>query len=181
MNSLSQTLALQEIKLSRNRELIELGTYISISFFVPFLLGHPQLLVGTLVNAALVLSALHLKDHKILPIIMLPSVAVLARGLIFGPFTMYLIYTLPFIWLGNLALVYFIKRLYLNFQWNKYLSLAISIIIKVLLLYLSASMLIKLGVLPKVFAISMGTIQLYTALLGSSLALISQKVSRAHK
>ena len=110
---------------------------------------------------------------------MLPSVAVLARGLIFGPYTVYLLYTLPFIWIGNSILVYSIKRLYLSAGVNKYLSLILSIGAKVLVLYASAMALIALGVLPKIFATSMGMLQLLTAVLGCVLALSVQKFIRA--
>lgn len=171
MDSLSSVLALQEIKLGKNREMTEYAIYTTAAFVVPFMIAQPQLVVGTLVNAALILSALNLKNAKLLPVILLPSVAVLSRGLIFGPFTMYLLYTIPFIWIGNSALVYIIKRFYLGAKWNKYLSLALGIVAKVLFLYVAANILIKLGVLPKVFATAMGVFQLYTAIAGSVLAL----------
>ena len=66
MDSLSNVLALQEIKLSRNREITEYVVYTVVAFAVPFLIGQPQLVVGTLVNAALMLSALNLKNNKVL-------------------------------------------------------------------------------------------------------------------
>ncbi len=179
MDSLSNVLALQEIKLSRNREMAEYAVYTAVAFAVPFLIGQPQLVVGTLVNTALILSALNLKNNKVLPVILLPSVAVLARGLIFGPFTMYLLYTIPFIWIGNSVLVYSIKRLYLANGVNKYLALALSIMAKVLIIYLSATLLIGLEILPKIFTTAMGTFQLITAVLGCILALSAQKLIKA--
>ena len=86
----------------------------ALCFAVPFLIGHPQLFVGSVVNAALVFAALHFKKYQILPIIILPSLAVATRGLVFGPFTIFLVYLIPFIWLGNMALVWGIK--YFSFQ-----------------------------------------------------------------
>ncbi|MBU0627442.1 hypothetical protein KKG31_04880 [Patescibacteria group bacterium] len=71
----------------------------------------------------LVLSALNLKKYAILPIILLPSLAVLARGLIFGPFTIFLLYMIPAIWLGNFLLVWGIKYFHLTKNWNRWLAL----------------------------------------------------------
>jgi hypothetical protein len=86
-----------ELVLSSWTKAILLAIYIVASFALPFLLGHPQLLVGILVNAFLVLGALHMKKYSLLPLIMLPSLGVLARGVVFGPFTMFLVYMIPLI------------------------------------------------------------------------------------
>ena len=67
------------------QQVIELVAYSFIAFFIPFFIGHPQLLVGTMVNAALILSGVYLKRNFLLPVIFMPSIAVLSRGLIFGP------------------------------------------------------------------------------------------------
>lgn len=172
MDSHSSVWSLRDTGLSRKHRALEFSLCVIAAFSVPFFIGQPQLIVGTIVNAALILSALHFKNYKVMPVILLPSLAVLMRGLIFGPFTYFLIYTIPFIWMGNSALVYVIKRLYLGAGWNKNLALAISICAKVLILYLSATLLIRFGVLPKVFAISMGVLQLYTAVAGSLVVLL---------
>ncbi len=175
MDYLTKTLDLKELEFSKNQEAVQYVVYVAAAFLVPFFIGQPQLVVGTIVNASLILTALNFKGNKILPVILLPSVAVLSRGLIFGPFTMYLILTMPFIWIGNSVLVYSIKRFYLGAKWNKYFVLTFSIIAKVLLLYLSTSLLIKTGILPKIFSTSMGMFQLYTAIAGCALALIVQR------
>jgi len=94
-----KTFSLNEYQLSYKQELIELFIYSLLSFFIPFILSHPQLLVGTIVNSALVLAALNLRGIRLLPVIMLPSLAVLSSGLIFGQFTYYLLYLIPAIWL----------------------------------------------------------------------------------
>ena len=83
-----------------------------LSFIVPFSLGHPQWLVGTIINASLFLAAIFLPKKFFTPLIILPSLGVLGRGIIFGPFTSFLIYFLPFIWLGNLILILVFKMLY---------------------------------------------------------------------
>jgi len=83
-----------------------------LSFFAPFAFGHPQWLVGTIVNACLFLGAVYLPKKYYIPLAVLPSLGVLARGLVFGPFTYFLVYFLPFIWLGNLILILVFKKIY---------------------------------------------------------------------
>ena len=75
------------------------------AFCIPFFLSGPQLLVGSVVNTMLFLAAGRLNKQHLLPLAVLPSVAVLARGLVFGPFTAFILYFLPIIWIGNLILM----------------------------------------------------------------------------
>ena len=182
MDSLAKSLSLQEVTYSSKTR--ELGEYLAISaaaFLIPFSIGAPQILVGSLVNAALVLAALNFKNERLLPVILLPSLAVLTRGLVFGSFTPYLVYTIPFIWIGNSLLVVATKKLYLASKMNRQLSVGIGIALKVVFLYATALILIKLGVLPQIFAKAMGVLQLITAVLGMVLALGLNKVIRTNK
>ncbi|MGV8163096.1 MAG: hypothetical protein ACP5N2_07225 [Candidatus Nanoarchaeia archaeon] len=153
------------------QEYSELVIYSALAFLIPFLLAHPQIVVGVVVNAALVLSALNMKDYKLLPVIMLPSIAVLSRGLIFGPFTMFLIYLIPFIWIGNSILVYAFKELKLKRKMNSVFTLLIGATAKTVFLFLCALLLVKTGVIPAPFLVTMGVFQLYTALAGGAIAL----------
>lgn len=178
MRAIATALSLTEINVSRKVRVLEFIAYAAVAFAVPFLLGHPQLLVGSIVNASLVLAALNLKNYKILPIILLPSFAVLSRGLVFGPFTYLLVFTMPFIWVGNFMMVYIIKYFYVMKKMNKWLILILSIAAKVAFLYVAALVLIRIGLLPKVFATSMGVLQLYTAVIGTVLALSVQSIKK---
>ena len=90
------------------------------SFAIPFILGHPQWLVGSVVNASLFLAAIFLTEKFFLPLSIFPSIAVLLRGVIFGPFTYFLIYFLPFIWLANLILIFSFKIIYNRLKINFY-------------------------------------------------------------
>ena len=141
----------------------------ALAFFVPFMLKHPQMLVGTIVNASLILGATYLKGYKLLPVIMLPSLGVLAAGLIFGPFTIFLIYMIPFIWIGNAIFAYSYKALYLKLK-SHYLSIPLSALMKSLFLFSAALMLVSVGLLPSLFLSVMGVFQLYTAVLGGTAA-----------
>ena len=160
-----------EVVLSLWTRSILLTVYILWSFTLPFLIGHPQLLVGILINTFLVLWALHMKKYATLPLIILPSLAVLARGIIFGPFTIFLVYMIPIIWLGNFLLVWGIKYFYLTKSRNKFFAVGISALGKFLLLCSIAWILVSLHILPKIFLTTMGLIQLGTAITGWILAI----------
>lgn len=169
----------QDYGLSYMKENIEMVVYSVLCFFVPLFIGHPQIVVGVAVNASLVLAAFNLRKYKLLPVILLPSLGVLSRGLIFGPFTVYLIYMIPFIWIGNYLLVHAIKRFHLFKRKNRYLSIGLGIAAKVLFLFAAAYVLVNLGVLPAMFLTAMGAIQLYTAVAGSAVALGAQKIKKS--
>jgi hypothetical protein len=160
----------QDYALGFLQENLELVIYSLIAFFVPFLIGHPQYVVGVVVNAALIMAALNLKDYRLLPIIMLPSLAVLSRGMIFGPFTFFLVYMIPFVWIGNFILVYVFKKLHFGNKMNKWVTLGIGAGLKTLFLFGAAFTLVKLELLPVFFLTTMGLFQLYTALAGGALA-----------
>ena len=146
----------------------------SLSFLVPFSIAQPQLLVGTIVNAALVAGAFKLKGWELLPLIVLPSLGTLSAGLVFGPFTPFLVVMLPFIWIGNALLVFAVKRFAAAAEKNnagKYaLGNAVGIAAKTVFLFASAFALYSLQLVPVVFLTAMGVFQLITALAGAALA-----------
>ncbi len=159
-----------ETELSFLQENIEFLTYFLISFSIPFILGHPQWLVGTIVNTALVLGAMNLKFNKILPVIMVPSIGVLSAGLLFGTYTHFLLYLIPFIWIGNGILVWGMKYLHLKNKNNYAVSLLLSSITKTLFLFLSVFTLVVFKIIPSPMLGAFGLFQLYTALAGGGLA-----------
>lgn len=139
-------------------------------FAIPFFFGHSQLATGTIVNSMLLFSVIKLSSKSTLLIAVLPSLAVLARGMIFGPLTVFLIYFLPFIWLGNLFFMNIFKKSYLKIGFVP--GLLISSIIKALFLYIVANIFFNFHIIPIAFLTSMGIIQLLTALLGGGLTWI---------
>jgi len=145
-----------------------------LTFFLPFTLGHPQWLVGTLVNTCLFSAAIYLPKKYFIPLSVLPSLGVLARGIIFGPLTMFLIYFLPFIWLGNLVLILSFKFLFSKFKFV--LSAGFASAIKFLFLFLTADIYFKLSVVPAVFLQTMGQNQFADALAGGLIAFIIFKI-----
>jgi hypothetical protein len=155
-----------------NQQFVEMIFYSIICFLVPFFFGHPQLVVGIIVNAALVLAALRLDTAKAIPVILTPSLGVLARGLIFGPYTIYLVYMIPFIWFGNAILVYLVKKFN-----KKSFGLGVGAVTKTAFLFLSAYVLAHLSVLPVVFLTGMGVLQFITAAIGGIVALGIHRIS----
>ena len=145
------------------------------SFVVPFLLGHPQWLVGTIVNASLFVAAIFLTEKFFLPLSIFPSIAVLLRGIIFGPFTYFLIYFLPFIWLANLILIFVFKIIYNRLKNNVYflkffLSVFLSAFLKFLFLSTISRIYFNFHLVPAIFLQTMGINQFFTALSGGILA-----------
>ncbi|MBN2518585.1 MAG: hypothetical protein JXB14_07070 [Candidatus Altiarchaeota archaeon] len=153
--------------------------YFQLAFFVPFFIGQPQLLVGTIVNAMLVISALELDTKRTIPVIFAPSLAVLARGLIFGPFTPFLALMVPFIWASNALLVIIVKSL--KNRRDYWISLGLAVVAKSGFLFLSALALISLSVLPVLFLTTMGELQLVTAILGGVVAFSAIKSGATKK
>ncbi len=141
-----------------------------LSFSIPFSLGHPQSLVGTIVNACLFLTAIFLPRKFILPLIILPSLGVLSRGIIFGPLTMLLVYFLLFIWLANLVLILVFKKFFSHL--NYFFSIFLAATAKSLFLFTIASVYFQLSLAPKIFVQLMGLNQFFTALAGGIISWI---------
>ncbi|MCX6732055.1 MAG: hypothetical protein NTV98_00770 [Candidatus Roizmanbacteria bacterium] len=149
------------------------------SFLIPFLISGPQLLTGTIVNALLFLFALKVKSKSALPIVILPSIGALLNGILFGRFTVFLLYFLPFIWVGNYVLVQTFSSL------TKKNSLMVSVIgsslFKCGILFATAYTLTLTKIVPMIFLQSMGLFQLATALVGGMVALfINTIISQKH-
>ena len=161
LSSLSTLTA--DIRPTRFKELTEFSLYSLLAFSIPFMLAGPQLFVGTLVNMSLIGSALYVKGRKLLPIMILPSLGVLSRGVLFGPLTMYLLYMLPFIWLGNAVLVLSVKYFHLRLKQPYAFGAVLGSVLKFALLFSSTYLLYALGVVPAAFLVAMGAMQLLTA------------------
>ncbi|GAG05269.1 unnamed protein product, partial [marine sediment metagenome] len=140
--------------------------YTIVAFFLPFFVGHPQIVVGVLVNTLLITSALNVKGYKLLPVIIAPALGALSRGILFGPFTVFLLYMIPFIWVGNSILVFAFKWLNFDKKINYWITLLIGSITKALFLFAIAYLLVSMKVLPALFLTAMGIFQFYTAVLG---------------
>jgi hypothetical protein len=166
MNYIYKLANLQDYVLSNISQYFEMILYSVVCFSLPLLIGHPQIVVGVVVNALLITSALNLKGYNLLPVIIVPALGALSRGILFGPFTIYLLYLIPFIWIGNAILVFSFKWLRLYLKKSYWLTLLLGSAAKAGFLFLAAFILFKLNIIPIIFLTAMGAIQLTTAIMG---------------
>lgn len=130
-----------------------------------------QLIIGSIVNSALVISALNLKGwKKIVLVTTMPSLSTIVSGYIFGPVSIPMLYMMPAIWLGNFALIFSFKFLMLKKKQYYWLSAIVGIIAKVLIIFGLFSLIKLFGVFPQkaipTLQKSMSLIQLITATIG---------------
>ena len=142
-----------------------------------------QLIVGTIVNAALVVSAINLKGWaKILGIVTMPSISTILSGYVFGTASVYMVYMIPAIWIGNFALIYSYKFLMLGKNKHYFLAGIVGIIVKVAIIFALFNLNNLFGVFPEklvtTLSTAMGTTQLITATLGVILAFIIYKIEK---
>lgn len=157
MNEETTTINIKSVTIYQN-------VIVSLAFLIPFLISGPQLLTGTLVNCLLILGTRFVDKKNHIIISVLPSIAAVLNGLIFGKFTIFLIYFLPFIWFGNLVLIKSI--IYLKEKLPLSLSLISGVFIKTIILYFVANIYYKFNIIPEIFLTAMGVFQLVTGALG---------------
>ena len=181
---------------SKNIDIIQTILIFLIALLVPTFLGgiltsifgstsvistNSQLIVGTIVNAALVTSVINLKGlGKILGIVTMPSISTILSGYVFGTASVYMVYMIPAIWLGNFALIYSYKLLMLGKNKHYFLAGIIGIIVKVAIIFGLFNLINVFGVFPEklvtTLSTAMGTTQLITATLGVIVAFIIYKL-----
>ncbi len=151
-------------------------------FFIPIILNHVQfqnqIIIGSIVNFFLASSAMYLSFKKSLPVILLPAVGAVISGIIFSSFTLFLVYLMPFIWIGNALFVYFIKNFNLVNKINYFVSVITAGIIKSVFIFSATLFLVFLGIVPAVFLVPMGLIQFITASIGGSLAFAGKTIKK---
>jgi hypothetical protein len=152
---------------------LQLLALAGLAFMIPFTLGHPQQLVGVLVNALIIRAALTLPRDRALPVAFAPTLGVLARGLLFGPFTFYVALMMPLIWAGNYILLWAF-----SLRGNYALTLGLSSLAKAAFLYSGACALYGAGLMPAALLPAMGAFQLATAVAGGVLAYCELKAER---
>ena len=169
---------LQDYYIGYVQQYVEVVIYSTIGFFLPFLVGHPQIVVGVIVNSLLILSALNLQKYKLLPLVIMPSLGALSRGILFGPFTLYLLYFIPFIWIGNSILVFAFKHFNLKEKRNYFVTLFAGSFLKAAFLFSIAYLFVSIKLVPVVFLTAMGVMQLTTALMGGVVAYGTQRIKK---
>ncbi len=142
-----------------------------------------QLVVGTIVNAALVTSAINLKGWaKILGVVTMPSISTILSGYVFGTASVYMVYMIPAIWLGNFALIYSYKLLMLGKNKHYFLAGVVGIVVKVAIIFALFNIINLFGVFPEKLIENlrnaMGLTQLITATLGVLVAFVIYKLEK---
>ncbi len=145
--------------------------------------SNSQIIVGSIVNTALIVAAINVKGwKKIVGIITLPSISTILSGYVFKTASVYMVYMIPAIWLGNFAIVYLYKLLLLNKNLNYFVTGIISIIVKVAIIFGGFSLLNFFGIFPEKLVQNlqnaMGATQAITATIGM---IISYTVYIANK
>ncbi|MBN1373911.1 hypothetical protein JW962_01065 [Candidatus Dojkabacteria bacterium] len=144
-------------------------------FFVVPSLGLPQLVTGIVVNALLAYGVLSFGYKKTFPLTIFPSLISVALGLLFGPFTIFLLYFVPVIILANNLYVIILNRYAKGNNIAKYI---LPSVVKSGVLFLAAYVFVKLGIVPGVFLTTMGLIQLVTATVGLLIGIVLAKTKK---
>lgn len=143
-----------------------------------------QLIIGSIVNTALIIAGLNLKGwRKLVLIATLPSLSAVGSGYIFGNLTKVTVFMIPGIWLGNFALIMLMKYLYANKEINYVISAAISILVKVAIIFGVLNIWMAFSILPNQGAVAntlrntMGLTQLITASIGAFISFVIMRLN----
>ena len=174
-------------KLSKKYEVIQ-GIALSVLIFlipmiIPQLLSaifgktawiatNSQYVVGTIVNIALVAAAINVKGIKqIAGLITLPSISAIGSGLIFKSASIFTVYMIPAIWIGNFTFVYLYKKLFMQKKFNYIVTAVLAILAKAAIIYAGFRLLAAIINIPApmftALNLSMGMNQLVTATIAS--------------
>lgn len=145
-----------------------------------------QIIIGTIVNMALVMTAINLKGWgKILGVVTMPSISTILGGYVFGTSSVFMVYMIPAIWIGNFILVYAFKLIMLDKNKNYFLAGIVGIVLKVLVIFGVFNVLNVFNIFPEkmveTLQTSMGLTQLITASLGvvlTSIIYFAEKKSK---
>ena len=148
-----------------------LAQLINASFGVGSVIANnSQIIVGTVVNTILVISALNLKGwNKTIFVVTMPSISTIMSGYVFKTASIYMVWMIPAIWLGNFVLILSFKYIMIKKEKSYFLAAIIGIIGKVAIIFGIFMLLKVLNIFP-VKMISnlqkaMSLIQLITATL----------------
>ena len=177
---------------SKKSELVQTIIIALLAFIVPTYLGmlintifgkssviasNAQIIVGSIVNTALVMVAINLKGwKKIAMIVTMPSISAIFGGTVLKTSQVFAMYMIPGIWLGNFAIIFAYKYLYVHKKLNYWLAGIVGIVVKVAIIFGFFSILNMFGVFPEKVMMnmkkSMGIIQAITASIGVTIAFL---------
>ena len=180
---------------SKSSDIIQTILIFAIALLVPTFLGQilkaifpatsvvvtkSQLIIGSIVNTALIVSALNLKGwSKILGVVTMPSIATILGGYVFTTSSPYMTWMIPAIWLGNFSLVYSYKYFKVAKGKNYFLAGIVGILVKVAIIFGYFSLLNVFNIFPQKLVTNlqtaMGLTQLITATIGMFIAFVIYK------
>ena len=145
--------------------------------------ANSQIIVGSIVNAALVLAAINIKGwKKIIGIVTMPSISTILSGYVFQAVSVYMVYMIPAIWIGNFVLIYAFKFFMLGKKQNYFVAGIVGIIAKVLVIFGWFELLNLFSVFPSQLVnnlqTAMGLTQLITATIGTLIVFIIYQVEK---
>ena len=184
-------LDLRKYNISRYAEILEiilisLGVFL-VPLFIPKLLEivfgagsavtmNSQYVVGTIVNASIIIAGINIVGwKKLVGVVTLPSLAAVGGGLVFpGPASIFALYMIPAMWIGNFTIIFLYKYLFVNKKMNYVLSALAGILLKTAIIFGGFSLMATIVSTPQkiaeVLTLAMGANQIITATLGSILA-----------
>lgn len=160
-----------------SRENKELLLFALIIFTAPLIVTN-QLIVGTIVNALLIKSAVDYKSKKVFFLSLIPSVAVILGGILFANLTPQVLFVLPFIWLGNFSLMFLMRKIFVEKKVHFFISSIISASVKTVLLFSFTFVLFSSALVPVLFLTTFGLNQFFTAMSGALIIFVSKKVTK---
>lgn len=186
---------------SKNADLIQTISIFLLALLVPTFLGqliknifgaqsiitqNSQLIVGSIVNTALIMSAINLKGwKKILGVVTMPSISTMLSGYVFKSASVYMVYMIPAIWIGNFVLVYMYKLLMLSKEKHYFLAGIVGIVSKVIVIAGGFMLLKAFNIFPEklvtTLQTAMTTTQVITASIGMFIAFAIYKSEKASK
>lgn len=142
-----------------------------------------QLIVGSVVNTALILAAINLKGwKKIVGIVTMPSVSTILSGYVFKSASVFMAYMIPAIWIGNFVLIYAYKKIMVEKKKNYFLAGVAGVIFKVLVIFAGFELLNVFGIFPQKVAATlqtaMGTTQAITATIGVLITFVIYQIEK---
>lgn len=132
-----------------------------------------QIIVGSIVNTALIISAINIKGwKKIIGVVTMPSLSTILSGYVFGTASTYMVYMIPAIWMGNFALIYFYKLMMLEKKKNYFLAGSLGIFVKVLVIFGFFEGLKLFGIFPSKLVANLQTAMGFTQLITASIGMV---------
>lgn len=186
---------------SKQIDIIQTVIIFLVSLLVPTFLGeilknifkansvvvqNSQIIIGSIVNTALIVSALNLKGwKKILGVVTMPSIATILSGYVFQTASTYMVFMIPAIWAGNFALIYSYKLIMLSKGKNYFLAGIVGIVAKVAIIFGVFNILKLCGIFPEKMIsslqVAMGTTQAITATIGMFISFVIYAVENRTK